>query len=168
MYAQNTNNETCTRKHHCFFVVHHVGKAQLDSLDKVERVESSRDEPSGIWAIVLPIHTRRRLRKKQSTTICSRRGLNSVQYVHSSDSIICVGLYMHCRLQCLEKPDPVLTITCRRHRHSIDGFLRHSVAYRPTANESRNESLYAPARLLNSKPHVKVVAVRLIIDSSRS
>ena len=27
--------------------------ARLDSLDKVERVESCRDEPSGIWAYVI-------------------------------------------------------------------------------------------------------------------
>jgi len=26
-------------------------RARLDSLDKVERVESCRDEPSGIWAL---------------------------------------------------------------------------------------------------------------------
>ena len=32
MYAQNTNNETCTRKQYCFFVVRHVGKARLDTL----------------------------------------------------------------------------------------------------------------------------------------
>ena len=31
----------------CFFVVRHVGKTRLD---KVERVESCRVEPSGIWA----------------------------------------------------------------------------------------------------------------------
>jgi len=42
--AQNT---TCTRKHYCFFVVRHVGKARLD---KVKRVESCLVEPSGIWA----------------------------------------------------------------------------------------------------------------------
>jgi len=44
MYAQSTKHLTCTRKHYCFFVVRHVGKAQL------ERVESCRVEPSGIWA----------------------------------------------------------------------------------------------------------------------
>jgi len=73
MYAQSTNNETCTRKHYCFFVLRHVGKARLDTLVTLDtfvstsstrssrlarlarqsrtcRVVSSRDEPSGIWA----------------------------------------------------------------------------------------------------------------------
>jgi len=61
MYDQSTKHLTCTRKHYCFFVVRHVGTARLDtlvthdfrldSLDKVERVESCRVEPSGIWAL---------------------------------------------------------------------------------------------------------------------
>ena len=48
------NDLTCTGEHYSLFVVCHVGTARFDSLDwldKVERFESSRDEPSGIWAI---------------------------------------------------------------------------------------------------------------------
>jgi len=43
MYAQSTNNETCTRKHYCFFVVRHVGKARLDSLDTFVSTSSTRN-----------------------------------------------------------------------------------------------------------------------------
>jgi len=32
MYAQSANNETCTRKHYCIFVLRHVGKARFDTL----------------------------------------------------------------------------------------------------------------------------------------
>jgi len=46
MYAQSTNNETCTRKQYCFFVVRHVGKARLDTLVTLDTLVSTRSTGS--------------------------------------------------------------------------------------------------------------------------
>jgi len=47
---EHKNDLTCTGEHYSSFVVRHVETAWLDTLDKVERVESCWGEPSGIWA----------------------------------------------------------------------------------------------------------------------
>jgi len=39
-----------TSEHYSLLVFRHVRTGLLYSLDKLERVESCRDEPSGIWA----------------------------------------------------------------------------------------------------------------------
>jgi len=60
---EHKNDKTCTDEHYSLFVVRHIETARLDSLDTLvstrstksnvlSRVESSRDEPSGIWAKV--------------------------------------------------------------------------------------------------------------------
>ena len=41
---KHKNDWTCTGEHCSLFVIRHVGTARLDSLDKVERVESCRVE----------------------------------------------------------------------------------------------------------------------------
>ena len=46
MYAQSTNNETCTRKHYYFFVVRHVGTARLDSLVSTRSTGSTKSNVS--------------------------------------------------------------------------------------------------------------------------
>jgi len=48
MYAQSTNNETCTRKHYCFFVVRHVGKARLDPIVTLDMFVSTRSTKSNV------------------------------------------------------------------------------------------------------------------------
>jgi len=37
---EHKNDLTCTGEHYSLFVIRHVGTAWLDTLDKVERVES--------------------------------------------------------------------------------------------------------------------------------
>ena len=51
---EHKNDKICTGEHYSLFVVH-VATTRLDSFDtdslhKVERVKSCRNEPSGIWA----------------------------------------------------------------------------------------------------------------------
>jgi len=46
MYAQSTKHETCTRKHYCFFVVRHVGKARLDTLVTLDTFVSAKSNVS--------------------------------------------------------------------------------------------------------------------------
>ena len=55
MYAQSTKHQTCrpTRKHiYCFFVIHHVGKARLDTLVTLDTFVSTRSTKSNVssWA----------------------------------------------------------------------------------------------------------------------